>query len=287
MIAHTPTSNSSTATTSSRPTLISSPLPTPPTNHTLAVNKYADLTSEEFGAIMNGFKPELQASARFPTHLPITPTADPIDWTTKGAVTGVKDQGQCGSCWAFSATGAIEGAVQLKTGKLQSVSEQELVDCAGSFGNQGCNGGLMTQAFDYVISNKGISAEDAYPYTARDGSCKKVAPSSTITSYKNVAEGDEAALLEALKLGPVSVAVEADQGVFQFYHSGILMGSAGCGTNLDHGVLLVGYGTEKTTAYWRIKNSWGTSWGDSGFIRFEYGKNVCGINQMNTYIDQA
>jgi len=249
-------------------------------SYTLAINKFADLNTMEFASMMTGLRPQLNVNARgvdFPT-----PNADPIDWVAKGAVVGVKDQGQCGSCWAFSAVASLEGAWQISGKPLTSLAEQELVDCAGSFGNQGCNGGLMSTSFDYLLSKQGksITTTAAYPYTARDGRCAAAGKPSgaTIASYKTInRDATEANLLAALVEGPVSVAIEADQMCFQFYHSGIL-DDASCGTNLDHGVTLVGYGTEGAKNYWRIKNSWGPSWGDSGYIRFVHGKNQCGIN---------
>merc|ERR1712159_613911 len=162
-------------------------------------------------------------------------TADSVDWTTKGAVTPVKNQGQCGSCWAFSTTGSTEGAYQIAPGKLQSFSEQELVDCAGSYGNQGCNGGLMDNGSKYA-------------YTAKTGQCsssKSADPAlakGSVTSFNDVTSDSASQLMAAVSKGPVSVAIEADQSGFQFYKSGVFSGT--CGTNLDHGVLVVGYGTD-------------------------------------------
>jgi cathepsin L len=247
-------------------------------SYTLAVNKFADLNTQEFGAQMCGFRPALKASATRQVEFG-TPASNDVDWVAKGAVTPVKDQGQCGSCWAFSTTGTVEGAWQIAKGTLVSVSEQQLVDCAGAFGNQGCNGGLMTTALDYIISKKGIAAESTYPYTARDGRCKNPLPALpvTISSHKEVAAGEATNLMAALNAQPVSIAIEADQSCFQFYHSGIL-DNAACGTALDHGVLLVGAGSEGGKDYWRIKNSWGASWGDNGFIRFIRGKDQCGLD---------
>jgi cathepsin L len=252
-------------------------------SYTVAINKFADLTTAEFGAQMCGFKPELQTSARFSAD--VEPTAvQAVDWVKEGAVTPVKDQGQCGSCWAFSATGALEGAWFTTKKALVSLAEQQLVDCAGAQGNQGCNGGLMDSAFQYVIANKGIGSEASYKYTARDGTCKKVASVVTIKGFKDVTAGDESELAKAIQKQPIAIAIEADQQCFQFYHSGIL-DDASCGTNLDHGVLAVGLGTDAASGkdYWRVKNSWGASWGDKGFINFVYGKNQCGINQMASY----
>jgi len=249
----------------------------------MAVNKFADLNTQEFGAQMCGFKRELRTNAHHGEY-PTTEVAANVDWIKKGAVTPVKDQGQCGSCWAFSATGGIEGINQIKTGSLISVSEQQLVDCSGSTGNQGCNGGLMDYAFQYVIQNKGIATEADYPYTARDGSCKKKTSAVTITGFKDVTAGDEDALLAAVTQQPTPVAIEADQACFQFYHAGILDDES-CGTNLDHGVLAVGFDTDSGSGkdFWVIKNSWGTSWGDKGYIRFIRGKNQCGVNAMASY----
>jgi len=255
-------------------------------SYTLTMNKFGDLNTEEFGKQMCGYKPALRTSA------PITGEEDvsdsfigaAVNWVTAGAVTPVKDQGQCGSCWAFSATGAIEGAVFVAKKTLTSLAEQQLVDCSGAQGNQGCNGGLMDYAFDYVIANKGIGSEASYKYTARDGTCKKVPSVSTISSYKDIPSGNEAALLTAVNSQPIAIAIEADQSCFQFYHSGVLDDKS-CGTNLDHGVLLAGYDTDAASGkdYWLVKNSWGASWGDKGYIKFVRGKNQCGLTLAASY----
>ncbi len=209
------------------------------------------------------------------------------DWTTKGAVTPVKNQGQCGSCWSFSTTGSLEGAYYIKYNDLQSFSEQELVSCDTS--DNGCNGGWMDAAFDWVKSNGGITTEASYPYTSgtgSTGSCKtsgytnnaNVAPSS----YKDVQQGSVSALMTAVYQQPVSVAIQADQAAFKSYSGGVLTGK--CGTQLDHGVLAVGYGTLNGVDYWKVKNSWGPSWGDSGYVLIERGSdNKCGILSAASY----
>jgi hypothetical protein len=245
----------------------------------MGINQFADLTPAEFKRYL-GLRPRDNAYIRSRNEAPLSDVPnDDIDWVAKGAVTPVKDQAQCGSCWAFSTTGSVEGAEFVATGRLTSLSEQQLVDCAGSSGNQGCNGGLMDDAFNWIIQHKGIGSEASYPYTARDGTCRDVPSVSTISSYKDVT--GETNLGNALTGRPVSIAIEADQSSFQFYKSGIFNGP--CGTQLDHGVLLVGSGSEGGQNYWRVKNSWGASWGDQGYIRMVQGKNMCGLANMASY----
>jgi len=258
--------------------------------YSMAVNEFADLTFDEFHSKMTGYKRINRAHLRSKNgpHQKISQTAmaASLDWRQKGAVTDIKNQGQCGSCWAFSTTGSVEGAHAIKTGNLVSLSEQQLVDCSTPEGNQGCNGGLMDQAFQYIISNNGICTEASYPYTATGpNTCQTTCTSAaTISSFVDVTAGDENALMAAVNIGPVSVAIEADQQCFQFYSGGILSDPS-CGMQLDHGVLAVGYGTDASTQtpYWIVKNSWGASWGESGYVRLIRGTNECGIAQEASY----
>ena len=251
---------------------------------TMAMNKFADLTASEFAEqyITGGYDTFMAFRRSFPYRnfmMPSIGAPASVDWTTQGAVTPVKNQGQCGSCWAFSTTGSVEGAWFLFNGTLVSLSEQQLVDCSSAEGNQGCNGGLMDSAFEYIIKNKGLTTEANYPYTAQDGTCsatKAKAVAATIKSYTDVATNSEAALELAIALQPVSVAVEADQNSFQLYSGGVL--TAACGANLDHGVLAVGYGTDSTSGnqFWKVKNSWGADWGVNGYILLGKGKTYNG-----------
>ncbi|XP_042500740.1 vignain-like [Macadamia integrifolia] len=261
----------------------------------LRLNKFADMTNHEFRATYAGskvrhhtmFRGTSGATEGFMYENVSIPAS--IDWRTKGAVTPVKDQGQCGSCWAFSTVVGVEGINQIKTKKLTSLSEQQLVDCDTSV-NEGCNGGLMDYAYDFIKSNGGLTTEANYPYTAQDGSCDKSKLISslkvTIDGYQDVPANNENALMKAVANQPVSVAIEASGFGFQFYSEGVLTGY--CGTELDHGVGVVGYGTALDgTKYWIVKNSWGDSWGEKGYIRMARGikasHGICGIAMEPSY----
>jgi cathepsin L len=258
-------------------------------SYTVAINQFSDLTNEEFQTYFMGThvdatthvrKGEKQAESS-------APVPASWDWRDKGAVTPVKDQGQCGSCWSFSTTGSTEGCHFITTGQLVGLSEQNLVDCSTAQGNEGCNGGLMDQAFQYIIANKGIDTEASYPYTAEDGTCTYSASNcaSTLAKYTDVTSGSESALQQAVYGAPVSVAIDASQPSFQSYSSGVYYEPSCSSTQLDHGVLAVGWGTDGSgNDYWIVKNSWSASWGMNGYILMSRNKNNnCGIATMASY----
>ncbi|KAL7566737.1 hypothetical protein ACA910_017787 [Epithemia clementina (nom. ined.)] len=279
----------------------------------LGHNAFSDMTQDEFhqyfklGAFSNvapqAFKSKLMMAAEqeeasdedrrkmFESMTPLT-LPDYINWKQMGGVTAIKNQGACGSCWAFSTTGALEGAKFIKTGELVALSEQNLLDCDHQ--DLGCNGGLMDNAFKFDEKSGGLCSEADYPYQARQGktcmtNCTDV-PGSLVKTFIDVPPGDEKALLSAVAMQPISVAIEASQFVFQFYKEGVITDdSCGSNANVDHGVLAVGYGTDLETQapYFLVKNSWGEGWGDGGFVKIgRGGKNkfgVCAILKMASF----
>lgn len=259
--------------------------------YTLGMNKYGDLTTEEFVGGMNGYRPDWDTSRKnyVFSNVNVKDLPDTVDWRTKGYVTGVKDQKQCGSCWAFSATGALEGQMFNKTGNLVSLSEQNFVDCSTKEGNHGCQGGLMDQAFQYVIDNSGLDTEQCYPYKAIESTCiyKTSCNDADVIKYNDIPSGDEMALQQAVAtVGPVSVAIDAALESFHLYKDGIYNDPM-CRNDrmhLDHGVLAVGYGTQDGKDYWLVKNSWGMTWGMQGYIMMSRNMdNQCGIATAASY----
>uniref|UniRef100_A0A5B6ZEN8 Putative low-temperature-induced cysteine proteinase-like n=1 Tax=Davidia involucrata TaxID=16924 RepID=A0A5B6ZEN8_DAVIN len=266
-----------------------------PSGHLVGLNKFADMSNEEFKQVyISKIKKPIsktetvrrrgsQGKAATACEAPSS-----LDWRKYGIVTAVKDQGDCGSCWSFSSTGAIEGINALVTGDLISLSEQELVDCDKT--NDGCEGGYMDYAFEWVVSNGGIDTESDYPYTGVDGTCntaKEEIKAVTIDGYEDIDE-EESALLCAVIKQPISVGIDGSAFDFQLYTGGIYDGScSGDPDDIDHAVLIVGYSSEGDEDYWIVKNSWGADWGMEGYIYIRRNTNatygVCAINAMASY----
>lgn len=251
----------------------------------LGHNKFSDLSPAVFKSRLMRKKrspPFAPVATELLEHATTAPTS--LDWVAKGAVTPVKDQANCGSCWAFGTTGAIEGAYQVASGKLLSLSEQNLVSCSFN-GDAGCGGGEQSDALCWTYHNGGLCTEADYPYISgggKDGyACNKTCSAAvTVAGYKAVPKGNEAALLQAVLLGPVTIGIDAAADAFMLYKSGII--DSKCGNELDHAVLIVGFGSGAANAgaakpYWTVKNSWNTDWGEKGYLRVVRDKNMCGV----------
>jgi C1A family cysteine protease len=274
-------------------------------SYKLGHNQFSGMDSEQFRVFLGFDRPVVptydyfseDVSTGFFGDFSAENVPESVDWTNKGGVTPIKDQGQCGSCWSFSSTGALEGAYFTKYGTLESFSEQQLVDCDTRLNggkDMGCKGGLMDNAFAWVSKNGGLCTEGDYPYvsgtTKTGGTCTKtcsVVSKSAVSKFVDVTPSSDSAMMAAVSKQPVSIAIEADQKEFQLYKSGIFTGT--CGTKLDHGVLLVGYGFFDGLDYWKVKNSWSEKWGDKGYILlgkgsdYNNGDGQCGLLLQGSY----
>ncbi|XP_041964360.1 procathepsin L-like isoform X1 [Alosa sapidissima] len=260
----------------------------------MGMNHFSDMTREEHHntvllrstILSNETKATRQRGASPSRQTGGTKLPSSFDWRKMGCVTGVKNQGPCGSCWAFSTTGALESHTCIKHGRLPSLSEQQLVDCSGSYGTKGCHGGWMYDAFNYIQANGGIDTEDAYPYEGQDLPCrfKPSGVGATCTGYVTVTPGDELSLQDTVaSVGPVAVAIDVYND-FWAYESGVYNEPSCKETNLLHAMLVVGYGTQDGQDYWLVKNSWDSSWGEEGYIKMSRNKaNQCDIASYAFY----
>lgn len=273
---------------------------------TMGLNKYADLLYDEFYSLLNGYSYNSPLKDDEPTYMTVSEEPEEgidyksitnstlptyVNWTELGAVTPAKEQGYCGSCWAISAVGAIEGQSFLRNKSLKSLSAQNVMDCSKSYGNEGCRGGFIRQAYRYVQYNGGINSEESYPYKGVDGTTcnfNKSKIAATVRGYVNLPRGDEATLKEAVaNVGPLVVVIDNNRESLQFYKNGVY-NDPECHSEVEYGrhaVLCVGYGSEEKGAdYWLIKNSWGNTWGDEGFIKVSRNnKNHCGVANDVSY----
>ncbi|NP_001187181.1 pro-cathepsin H precursor [Ictalurus punctatus] len=254
----------------------------------MGLNQFSDMTFAEFKKFYLLKEPQ-ECNATKGNHVRgVGLYPDSIDWRKKGNyVTEVKNQGACGSCWTFSTTGCLESVTAIATGKLPLLAEQQLVDCAGAFNNHGCNGGLPSQAFEYIMYNKGLMTEDDYPYVGRDGPCKfdpKLA-AAFVKDVVNITKYDEMGIVDAVaRLNPVSIAFEV-LPEFMHYKDGVYTSNECHNTTetVNHAVLAVGYAEENGTPYWIVKNSWGPQWGIDGYFYIERGQNMCGLAACASY----
>lgn len=264
-------------------------------SYDVGLTRFADLTNHEFSAAYT--LPQEQAVEHLMSGFPLLgaqeysggPLPDSVDWRNQGAVTTVKNQAQCGSCWSFSTTGAVEGAWKIATDQLISLSEQQLVDCSSSAGNEGCNGGSPYAAMQWLKA-KDMCTESSYKYYPKEGSCHSSCsvgiPHGGVSGVIAVRPGDEKALMEAVASQPVAISINGDDRAFQLYNGGVLSGCTS--SQINHGVLAVGYGTDNGQDYFTVKNSWGSSWGESGYFRVARGKGTgamgeCGILTSSVY----
>ncbi|XP_061110267.1 procathepsin L-like [Conger conger] len=260
---------------------------------TMGLNHLSDMMSEEVNALLNGLREEEEEELRRHGNLTVAPLGGgvalppSVDWRSKGMVGPIRNQGSCGSCWAFSVSGALEGLMKRSTGKLVTLSPQNLLDCSTKYGNHGCKGGFLSKTFNYIIGNKGMDSDKSYPYEHREGKCRYSVQGRAgyCGGYKVLQHRSETELQTAVaNVGPISVGINARLPTFMGYRGGVYSDPRCSSKTINHAVLVIGYGTDRGQDFWLVKNSWGKGWGESGFIRMARNKhNMCGIANYPTY----